>query len=156
MILHILQLSQPWTNFMLRKKHKIKIPVGYRLWLEKQDAYTLHKPVTKHFPSNPYTVNKFMDMWECDLVDIQAVSKFHDNYKNLLTVIDVFSEFLHNVPLNSTIGPTVTSAFKLIFKDKRYSKPVKTRSIWVRTDKGKEFLNTTFRDTLKHENILPM
>jgi transposase InsO family protein len=134
-------------------KQKTKTPEGYRAWLEKQDAYTLHKPVRKRFPRNPYSVNNIMDVWECDLVDVQALSKFNNNYKYLLTVIDVFSKFLHIVPLKSKTGPTVTSAFKSIVNNNKYSKPVKKRPIWVRTDKGKEFLNTTFQDMLKHENI---
>ena len=33
-------------------------------WLERQDAYTLHKPVRKHFPRNPYIVTNAMDVWE--------------------------------------------------------------------------------------------
>jgi hypothetical protein len=134
-------------------KHKTKKPEGYKAWLEKQEAYTLHKPVRKRFPKNPYNINNLMDVWECDLVDVLALSKFNDNFKYLLTVIDVFSKFLHIVPLKSKSGPTVTSTFKSIFKDNRYSKPVKSRPIWVQTDKGKEFLNTTFQYMLKHENI---
>jgi hypothetical protein len=68
-------------------------------WLEVQDAYTL----LKQLPRNLYTVNNFVDVWECDLVDVQAFSKFNDNYKYvyLPTVIDAFSKFLHIVPLKS-------------------------------------------------------
>jgi hypothetical protein len=68
-------------------------------WLEMHDAYTLHKPVRPRFPSNPYTVNKLLDVWETDLADVQAFSKFNDNYKYLLTAIDAVSKFLHIVPL---------------------------------------------------------
>ena len=57
-----------------------------------QDAYTLHKPLRRRFPRNPYTVNN-LDVWVADLVDVQEFSKFNDNYKYLLTVIDVFSKF---------------------------------------------------------------
>ena len=37
------------------KKHKAS---KLKAWLEKQDTYTLHKPVRKHFPRNPDTVKK--------------------------------------------------------------------------------------------------
>ena len=47
-------------------------------WLEKQDAYTLHKPIRKRFPRNPYTVNNIMDLWEADLVDVQSLYKHND------------------------------------------------------------------------------
>ena len=29
---------------------------------------------------NPYSVNNVMDVSECDLVDVQALGKFNDNY----------------------------------------------------------------------------
>jgi len=38
-------------------------------------AFTLHHPVRKRFPPNPYSVNNIMDVWECDLVDVQGLSK---------------------------------------------------------------------------------
>ena len=41
-----------------------------RAWLERQDAYTLHKPVRKYFPRNPYVVSNVMDLWESDLFSI--------------------------------------------------------------------------------------
>ena len=34
-------------------------------WLSGQDTYTLHKPVRKRFPRNPY----IDDVWEIDLAD---------------------------------------------------------------------------------------
>jgi len=71
----------------------------------------------------------------------------------LLTAIDVFSKFLHVVPFKSKTGQTVTSAFQSIFTDKKYSKPHKQRPHTLQTDKGKEFLNKTFQDMLRHEGI---
>jgi len=49
----------------------------------------MHKPLRRRFPMNSYTVNNILDVWEADLVDVQAFSKFNDNYKYFLTVIDV-------------------------------------------------------------------
>jgi len=80
-------------------------------WLEQQDAYTLHRPVRKRFPRNPYSVDNIMDVWEFDLVDVQAHSRHNDGVKYLLTVNDVFSKFLHVVPLKSKSGKDVRSAF---------------------------------------------
>ena len=82
-----------------------------------------------------------MELWEPDLLDVQNIGKFNDNYKYILTVIDVFSKFLHAVPLRSKTGPTVASAFQSIINDKKYSRPHKQRTLTLRTDKGKEFLN---------------
>jgi len=84
---------------------------------------------------------------------VQNISKFNDNYKYLLIVIDVFSKFLYVVPLKSKTGQTVTSAFQSFFNDRKYSKPHKQRPLILRTDKGKEFLNKIFQDMLNHEGI---
>jgi hypothetical protein len=92
-------------------------------------------------------------VWECDLVDIQAFSKFNDNYKYLLKVTDEFSKSLTIVPLKSKTGNTVKSAFKSVLTNPEYSTPLLRRLIWLRTDKEKEFLNLHFQDMLKHEGI---
>ncbi|GFG37033.1 hypothetical protein Cfor_05732 [Coptotermes formosanus] len=68
-------------------------------------------------------------------------------------LIDVFSKFLHVVPLKNKTGPTVALAFQSILQDTKYNKPYKRRPMVLRTDKGKEFLNKTFQDMLKHEGI---
>jgi hypothetical protein len=85
-----------------------------------------------------------MDVWECDLVDVQALSKFNDNFKYILSVIDVFSKFLYMIPLKSKAGTAVTAAFQSILRE---------RPVWVRTDKGKEFLNKNFQAMLRREGI---
>ena len=74
-------------------------PSAVKPWLEQQDAYTLHKPVRKRFPRNPYTVSNIVDVFEADLVDVQSLAKHNDNHRYLLTVNDVFSKHLHIVPL---------------------------------------------------------
>jgi len=116
-----------------------------RAWLEKHDAYTLHRPVMKRFARNPYTVT---NVWECDLLDVQSYAKYNENYRHILSVIDVFSKFLHMIPIETKSGPSVASAFRSIFD---YSKYSKRRPIWVSTDKGKEFLNKHFQDMLLDE-----
>ena len=130
-----------------------KAHADIRSWLLKQDAYTLHRSVRKRFLRNPYTVNNINDVWECDLVDVQSLAKYNDGVRYLLTVIDVFSKFLHIVPLQSKTGKAVTEAFRSVFNDPRYSKPIRKRPVWVRTDRGKEFSNKTFQDMLKSEGI---
>jgi hypothetical protein len=117
-------------------------------WLLKQDSNTLHRPVRKCFLRNPYTVTNIMDVWECDLIDVQNFSKYNDKNKYLLSVIDVFSIFLHIVPLRAKTGTGVASAFLSIL-----AKYTRRRPIWVRTDRGKEFLNRSFQDMLKKEGI---
>jgi transposase InsO family protein len=77
-------------------------------------------------------------------MDIQSLSKYKDKYTHLLSVMDVFSKFPHIVPLRSQTSTAGASAFRSILP--KYSH---TRPIWVRTDRGKEFLNRSFQDMLK-------
>jgi len=58
-----------------------KKPGELKRWLEMQDANTLHRQLRRKFPRNPYTVNNLFDVWESDLIDVQALGKFSDNYK---------------------------------------------------------------------------
>jgi hypothetical protein len=62
-------------------------------WLAGQDTYTLHKPVRKRFPRNPYTVTNIDNVWEKDLADLTPLSRYNDKYIYLLKVIDIFSRF---------------------------------------------------------------
>jgi len=96
MILQSLLLSRLSKNCRTHKQNTA--PADIKAWLLKQDAYTLHRAVRKRFPRNPYTVNNINDVWECDLVDVQGLSKYNDGVK-YLTVIDVFSKFLHIIPV---------------------------------------------------------
>ena len=58
-------------------------------WMSSQNTYTLHKPVRKRFPRNPYTVTTIDDVWELDLAE-SSLAKYNGKYKNLLNVIDIF------------------------------------------------------------------
>ena len=102
----------------------------------------------KRFPRNPYSVTNVMDVWECDLVDIQSVVKFNDNHKYILTVIDVFSKYLHMVPLKVKTGAATASAFESVLRDPKYRR---RRPICVRTDKGKEFLAVLKREVIQFQ-----
>jgi transposase InsO family protein len=107
----------------------------------------MHRPARKRFPRNPYTVTYVMYVLECDMTDLQAYARYNDNYRYILTVIDVFSKYLHMVPVKTKSGPSIASAFRSILADPN------RRPVWVRTDKGKEFLNKHFQDMLREEGI---
>ena len=66
-------------------------------WLSGQNTYTLHKPVRKRFPRNLYTVTNFDDVWEMDLADLSSLSKYNEEYRYLLNVIDIFSRYAWSV-----------------------------------------------------------
>jgi hypothetical protein len=55
-------------------KGKERSPQVTQDWLHQQDSYTLHKPVSKRFYRNPYSVNNVMDLRESDFLDVQNLS----------------------------------------------------------------------------------
>ena len=90
-----------------------------------------------------------MDVWERDLLVVQILGKYNDNYKYLVIVIDI-TKFLHIVQLRSKTGTDVTAAFWSVLP--KYSK-LNIRPILVRINRGKKFLNRSFQDMLKKEGI---
>ena len=68
-------------------------------------------------------------------------------------MIDVFSKYLHIVPLKWKTGTAISSAFKSILENPKYSNILQRQPIWVRTDKGKEFLYRHLQDKLKSKGI---
>ena len=115
-------------------------------WLAEQDAYSLHKPVRRRFQRRKIYSRGIDYLWQADLVDVSHLSDHNDNYKFLLTVIDVFSKTAWSIPLKRKDSKSVTEAFKSILADDR--KPLK-----LQTDKGKEFLNSTFQNMLREKGI---
>jgi len=77
-----------------RQKKTGKSPAELRALLEKQDTYTLHRPVRKTFAHNPYCLNNIMNVSECDFVDVQGLSIYNDMIKYLLSY-KIFSKYLH-------------------------------------------------------------
>lgn len=122
-----------------------KPPAVYE-WLTQQDAYTLHRPVKRHFPRLYYDVSNIDDVWEADLVDLNSLKSSNDNVAYLLVVIDVLSKYAWVEPLPDKSVREVTKAFRRILEHGR--SPVN-----IQTDRGKEFLGKPFQNFLKENNI---
>lgn len=117
-----------------------------RSWLQKQDTYTLHKPVRYRFKRNRVIVGAMDDEWEADLVIMDSLSKANNGYKYILTVIDVLSKFAWVEPLKTKRGENLVKAFQKILRKGR-----KPRTF--HTDKGTEFTNKLFQKLLKTNGI---
>ena len=117
-----------------------------RLWLQKQDTYTLHKPVRYRFKRNRVIVGAIDEQWEADLVIMDSLSKYNNGFKYVLTVIDVLSKYAWAEPIKTKTGENLVKAFEKILKKGR--KPET-----FHTDKGTEFMNRKFQTFLKKHNI---
>ena len=69
-------------------------------------------------------------------------------YRYILSLIDVFSKYLHLVPIMTKSGPAITSSFRSLFHDDE-----SRRHVSIGTDKDKEFLNKHFQDMLRDDGI---
>ena len=141
------------SSFSTLKKLENALPKDKRKpqnWILKQDAYTLHKPAKKRFLRNSYRVTNIGDCFEIDLIDLSSLSslsKYNDNYKFILMAIDVFSKLAFAEPMLSKSGISVTNAFKAILRKVKY--PI----LQIQSDRRKEFLNKSFQNLLKTNNI---
>jgi transposase-like protein len=116
-------------------------------WLSEQDAYTLHKPVRKHFPRNRVFSTHPLSQFQADLCDMQSLADKNDGNRYMLTVIDIFSKLAYVRVLKNKSGAEVTRAFESILKAGGAPKK-------VQTDGGKEFFNKTFQKLMNKYNIV--
>ena len=115
-------------------------------WLDKQDTYTLHKPVRRKFSRNRVLVGGIDEQWQADLVDLSSLKDENDGITFLLTCIDILSKKAWVRSLKNKRGSTVTREFADILAEGRV--PWK-----LQTDAGKEFLNRDFQNLLDQHDI---
>lgn len=114
-------------------------------WTKSQLTYTLHKSVRKNFIRNRIIVSSIDEQWEADLVEMQEFSRQNQSYRYILTVIDCFSKYAWAVPIKNKTAKLVTSAFESILAERTPAA--------LRTDKGKEFINSGFSKLLENHCI---
>lgn len=116
-------------------------------WLQHQPVVTLHNPATHKFKRNHYNVLGIDYLWEIDLCDMTSFAKYNNNYKYILSVIDVFSKFAWMKVVRNKTGNEITRAFRQVINESgRIPKA-------VQSDAGREFKNSVFRQYLERQNI---
>ena len=80
------------------KAHRLPLKQAQRV-LERDLAYTLHKPRRRRFPTVPVIVGGLDDQWVADLVEVQPLAKYNRGLRYLLTVVDVLSKYAWVQPL---------------------------------------------------------
>ena len=114
--------------------------------LPRNDAYTLHKSARVRFPRRKTYLKGPGDLFQIDLVDLGNISSHNDGYRYLLTCLDVFSKRAWAVTTKTKTGREVSKAFEKILT---YG----YKPNMVQSDKGTEFLNSTFQSMLKRHDI---
>ena len=89
------------------------------------------------------------ETWSADLIDKSSLSKYNNNYKFKLTVINKFTKYAWAIPLKNKSGLSITNSFKRVLSEHPQggSEPRKSEKLWV--DRGSEFYNKTFKSLLK-------
>ena len=116
--------------------------------LEKELAYTLHKPVRRRFPTLKVQVWGIDNQWVADLVEVQRLAKHNRGTRYLLTVLDVFSKYAWVEPLKDKTGRSPAQAWERVLKRAHPRRPRQ-----LQTDQGKEFYNRLFQQVLKKHHI---
>lgn len=118
-----------------------------REWLAGQEAYTLHRKVVRKYRRRPYLVLAPFDTWQADLADVASLAQHNDQFKYWLVVIDIFTKFVWVVPLPAKTAAATTTAFASVLLKSAH------RPNNLNTDKGTEFVNSTFQALMKKEGI---
>ena len=109
-------------------------------WLAGEDAYTLHRPAQINYKRNRVIVHGIDIQFQADLVDMSMYTKENDNFKYMLTCIDVFSKYAWTRVLKNKTGVEVTKAFESILKEGRIPQKL-------------QFFNKYFQDVTTKYNI---
>ena len=128
------------TGRFVISKYKI------RKWLQRQEPYSLQRPVRRTYARNKIVVSGIDDQWSADLMDMVKFTKYNNGTSYVLVVIDVFSKYLWLRPLKDKKGLTVATALEDIFKEGR--QPSR-----LRTDRGQEFRARQVQTLLRSRNI---
>ena len=54
------------------------------------------------------------ETWSADLIDKPSLSKYNNNYKFILTVIDIFTKYAWAIPFKNKSGLSITNGFKIV------------------------------------------
>jgi hypothetical protein len=109
-------------------------------------ARELHKAAIKKFPTRKIVTQGIDHIWEADLLVMSKYSRQNGGFKYILNVIDCFSKYAWSVALKDKSGKEVSKGLETILRGKRKPK-------LLHVDRGKEFLNSTFKKLLQKYGI---
>ena len=88
-------------------------------FLKAEDGYTLHKPVRKPRKYRRVYTKGIGYLYQIDLVDMSALSRYNKGYKWIINCIDTFSKKLWSFKTKKKFGKTITNALRDLLTVKR-------------------------------------
>ena len=102
----------------------------------------------KYYATNKTDVYYIDDIWSLDILDLKDYGpKNNRGYRYVLVTIDNFSKFGWTIPLKNKNAQTIKDSFENILINS------KRKPNLIETDRGKEFYNNIFQDSLNKNNI---
>ena len=124
------------------------IPISkIKKWLLASDTYTLHRQPRAPKPRNPTYAYYKRYQFQIDLIEIGKMANVNDNYRYLLTAIDIFSRYAFVEPLKNKTASVFLKGFKTIVKKARQL-PRK-----ILADRGSEIKNRLFKDYCRRNGV---
>jgi hypothetical protein len=127
---------------------------GFLQWLEKQPAWSLHRPIIRQYKRRRIIAAGINHIWEMDLMDLIPL-KYHNNRNaHLMVVICSFSKKLDIIPIKNRKTDTIIEAFeRLIGPEGRTWGMFGEKPFLVRSDKAGEFTARKFIAYLRSKGI---
>ena len=141
-----LAFSSPYRAF---KQFKGEIPLSkIKNWMHGLDSYTLHKQAKSARPRNPTYSYYKRYQFQIDLIELtESVSSANDDYRYLLTAIDIFTRYAFVEPLKNKKASTFLEGFK------RIAERAVTLPQRILADRGAEIKNKSFADYCRQNKI---
>ena len=106
------------------------------------------KPPKKNYVTNKTDVYHIDEIWSLDILDLKDYGPENNRgYRYVLVTIDNFSKFGWTIPLKNKNAQTIKDSFENILTNS------KRKPNLIETDRGKEFYNNIFQDSLNKNNI---
>lgn len=119
-----------------------------KLALQQIDSYTTHKEYKRPRYYNPYYIYS-PDFFQCDLMEVRALSSYNDGINYLCLIICVFSRKIWVYPMKNKKGVTMVKLIEHWLDNLPLHVRVKT---WM-SDRGKEFTYAGVAQLLKERGI---
>jgi len=115
-------------------------------FISKQPIYQMNTE-HKHIVNKPILASACGERVAVDLVSVENIAEYNDNYNYILTAIDYFSRKVWARPLKNKESETVLNALKSIFTEMTIKPHI------IQSDNGSEFKNYNTIDYYKENNI---
>lgn len=118
--------------------------------LSKIEAFSIHRPVRRNYPTPAIMVNEIGTSICFDLIQLTSLKKYNSNYAWILLCKDQFTKFISLWKLKTKKATEVAEAMKKALKEISHNGKYKIRT--ASSDDGVEFKGAV-RDLLKKHNI---